>query len=259
MGVCQTTDQRTHDLRLRGPFDLLRRAWALTRLAAQTSLLTVRFNLHYFPMRTAVHLPVLLHRGICLRTLRGSVKIEGPVHRGMVTIGWRQGDCFDDKRSRTVWNNLGSITFRGAVTLGAGCELSVGHNAHLTFGAGLIVNSEMTVICRHEITVGSDCIIGWRVLLADSDLHQIRDSDGRLINQDRPVRIGDHVWVSCHSLVLKGAVLPDHTIVAAGSTVVGEVREPGTIIGGVPARTLRGGVSWDITPVTTQQPESRMD
>jgi acetyltransferase-like isoleucine patch superfamily enzyme len=252
MGVRRTTGQRAGNLPLRSAFRVVRRARDLIRLAAQTSLLTIRFNLHYFPVRTAVRLPVLLHRGVSLRTLCGSVKIEGPVHRGMVTIGWRQGDSFDDKRSRTIWNNLGTITFRGAVTLGAGCELSVGPHARLTLGANLIVNSEMTVICWHEITVGSDCIVGWKVLLADSDLHQIRDSDGRLLNQDRPIRIGDHVWIGCHTLVLKGSVLPENTIVAAGSTVVGEVREPGTIIGGVPARTLRTGVSWSIEPVTAE-------
>jgi hypothetical protein len=60
--------------------------------------------------------------------------------------------------------------------------------------------------------------------------------------------MGDRVWIASNSIVLKGSVLPDDTIVAAGSTVVGEVTEPGQIVGGSPARVLMSGVRWLMEP-----------
>jgi len=36
-------------------------------------------------------------------------------------------------------------------------------------------------------------------------------------------KIGSSVWIGMNSLVLKGAVIGDNTIIAAGSTVTGEI------------------------------------
>jgi acetyltransferase-like isoleucine patch superfamily enzyme len=42
-------------------------------------------------------------------------------------------------------------------------------------------------------------------------------------NFDKEVKIGSNVWIGMNSLVLKGAVIGDNTIIAAGSTVTGEI------------------------------------
>jgi acetyltransferase-like isoleucine patch superfamily enzyme len=249
----QKSSQSNSGLRLRRLLSLVRRVRTLVRLALQTSPGTIWFNCHYFPLRTAVRLPVLLHWRVRTGTLRGSVEIKGPVHRGMVAIGY-PGGVFDEKRSRTIWHNSGKITFCGSARIGSGCEISVGRNARLTIGANLAVNARTTVICRHEITIGEDCMMGWEVLLMDSDLHQIRDAVGRLLNENQPIRLGNHVWIACRCIVLKGATLPDDTVVAAGSTVAGGLQECGQIIGGSPARVLRTNVRWSLEPIPSGEP-----
>ena len=238
-----------HTRVLPSPFGSLVRIYRLGRLLWHTSPLTLRFNFHYFPTRVAVRLPVLLHRGIRLRALRGTVKLEGPVHRGMVAIGYRQTGIFDEKASRTVWDNSGTVIFRGSASFGAGCQVSVGSEACLTVGDNLTVTAHATFICRHSIVIGDDCLISWEALIMDSDLHQILGDTGGLMNPNRPIHIGNRAWIGCRSVVLKGSNLADDMIVAANSTVSGCPAGSGTVVGGPAARVLREGVHWSTEPV----------
>jgi acetyltransferase-like isoleucine patch superfamily enzyme len=66
----------------------------------------------------------------------------------------------------------------------------------------------------------------------------------RRLNHAKNVRVGDHVWIGPHSMLLKGVSLASDSIVAAGAVVTKEFQTPGTIIGGNPARQLRDNVTW---------------
>lgn len=52
----------------------------------------------------------------------------------------------------------------------------------------------------------------------DTDFHNIY-KEGQVINQDRPITIGNHCWIGMNSTILKGASIPDDVVIAAGSTV----------------------------------------
>lgn len=53
-----------------------------------------------------------------------------------------------------------------------------------------------------------------------------------------PVEIGDHAWVSSHSIVLPGVTIGEGAVVAAGSVVTKDVA-PYSLVGGNPARYIR--------------------
>ena len=54
---------------------------------------TLRFNLHYFPLKTALKLPVVVSHRTYLRELQGKVELPEKVERAMVKIGfWRHGE-----------------------------------------------------------------------------------------------------------------------------------------------------------------------
>ena len=54
----------------------------------------------------------------------------------------------------------------------------------------------------------------------DTDFHRLFSNESRRqINIDRPVVIGNHVWIACKSTILKGSNLPDGSVIAAGSTI----------------------------------------
>jgi acetyltransferase-like isoleucine patch superfamily enzyme len=54
-----------------------------------------------------------------------------------------------------------------------------------------------------------------------------------------PVYIGHNVWIGTNSIILAGASIGDHSVIAAGSVVAGDI--PGrAVAGGAPARVIRG-------------------
>jgi acetyltransferase-like isoleucine patch superfamily enzyme len=96
-----------------------------------------------------------------------------------------------------------------------------------------------------ELEVGPDCMFAYDVEVRTSDSHSILDaSTGDRINPDKSVRIGEHVWLGARSVVLKGVSIGDQSIVATGSIVTKDVGS-GVLVGGVPARQIKDGVTWD--------------
>src|SRR5690554_6500284 len=52
-----------------------------------------------------------------------------------------------------------------------------------------------------------------------------------------PVHIGCDVWIGAGAILLKGVTIGDQAVIAAGAVVTKDV-EPGSIVGGVPARKI---------------------
>lgn len=53
-----------------------------------------------------------------------------------------------------------------------------------------------------------------------------------------PITIGDNVFLGLRSIVLPGVRVGSNSIVAAGAVVVSDV-EPGSVVGGVPAKFIK--------------------
>jgi acetyltransferase-like isoleucine patch superfamily enzyme len=88
-------------------------------------------------------------------------------------------------------------------------------------------------------------MFAYDVEVRTSDSHSILDaSTGDRLNPDKSVRIGEHVWLGARSVVLKGVSIGDQSIVATGSIVTKDVGS-GVLVGGVPARQIKDGVTWD--------------
>jgi len=101
------------------------------------------------------------------------------------------------------------------------------------FGQGSILLGDhvglngTVIVSKKLISIGSGTMVAPNVIIVDSDFHQTWPPDQRLFsdtsNFDKEVKIGSNVWIGMNSLVLKGAVIGDNTIIAAGSTVTGEI------------------------------------
>ena len=81
----------------------------------------------------------------------------------------------------------------------------------------------------------------------DTDFHHIF-LNGECVNDNADVVIGEHVWIGSHSLVLKGTVIPDGVVVAAGSVInnIDRAIQPRTIITGLPYRVLKENIDWEM-------------
>lgn len=204
---------------------------------------TLRFNLHYFPLKTALKLPVVVSHRTYLRELGGKVVLSGQVERAKVKIGFGDVGHYDRKRSRSIWQVSGKVVFGGKASIGHGSKLSVRGN--LSLGADFNMTAESTIVCADNITFGNDCLLSWDVLVMDTDEHPLYDTDGHRINPDKPIVVGNHVWVGCKCVLLKGAVIPNNTVVAAGTLLKRGFEGENLVIGGDLPSIIKRDVRWE--------------
>ncbi|MEG1622858.1 MAG: hypothetical protein RR330_05740 [Alistipes sp.] len=146
--------------------------------------------------------------------------------------------------------------------LGNHCRVEIG--AHSTLesvhiwcqddGSELIIGEGFTqerngILAAMEgarLQIGADCMFSSDVEIRNGDSHTIFDrADGLRTNAARSVTIGDHVWLTAHTRVMKGAVLAAHTVLANSSIACGKLETPYAIYSGAPAKILRTEIDWD--------------
>jgi len=204
---------------------------------------TLRFNFHYFPFKTAVKLPVVVSHRTYLRELQGKVELPEKVETAMIKIGFGDVGHYDRKRSRGIWQVSGTVSFGGKASIGHGSKLSV--RGHLSLGADFNMTAESTIVCAKEIRFGNDCLLAWDILVMDTDEHPLYNKENERINPDKAILVGDHVWVGCKCVLLKGAEVPSDTVVAAGTLLTSAVAGDHQVIGGNPPVALKSDVRWD--------------
>lgn len=126
--------------------------------------------------------------------------------------------------------------------------ISDGDNQLLNFGTGF--SAGKTVFSCHEefssILVGDDCMFSADIFILNSDCHLIyKMHDKPILNMSKNIEIGNHVWVGRNCMLLKNTKIADNCIVAASSTVVGNLLENNSIYGGNPAKLIVNNINWE--------------
>jgi len=162
----------------------------------------------------------------------------------MLQLGYQRVGSLDVVNNRTIWEVRGKVVLNGkCIRIGSGSSITV--IGECILGDSLIITGRSTIICRDKIVFGRNVLISWDVLLMDTDFHNIYDEEFQLINEDKPILIGDNVWIGCRSTVLKGTILPSNSIIAANSVVSGKMEKEGCIYSSN-KRILKERVSWTI-------------
>lgn len=180
--------------------------------------------------------PERLHNAFILRyrkvacgrnlRIRGKLAVYG---QGMIRIG-------DSVRinSKEAANPIGGMTK---------CILNAAKDAQLTIGdrSGL---SNCAIVCREQITIGSDVLIGGNTVIYDTDFHSLdanvraRTGGGTREAVCKPVRIDDGVFIGAHCIILKGVHIGKNAVIGAGSVVTKDVGES-EVWAGNPAKRIR--------------------
>ncbi len=114
-----------------------------------------------------------------------------------------------------------------------GVRLEVWKGGKLFIGGGTYLNRNTEVIAQQEVRIGRHCMIAWDVVIMDTDEHGIDGAPPVA----QPVIIGNHVWIGCRALILKGVHIGDYAVIGAGAIVTRDVPPGGVVTG--PAATLR--------------------
>ena len=132
----------------------------------------------------------------------------------------------------------------------SGAELWIEDNGCiLDIGAKTFVGPSHLAVTENnsKLIIGENCMLSSHINVRTGDSHSIIDvSEGKYqrINPAKDILIGNHVWIGEGAKILKGVVLGEDVIVSTGAIVTSSF-ENNVLVGGVPAKVLKQGVSWD--------------
>lgn len=216
------------------------------KIIFQLNIKTIVFNFTYFKWEQAIRFPVLVSRNVIVKKKSGTVILPDKVEFGLIKIGFGNIGIFDRSRSKSIWEVSGIVDFRGKCSIGHGSKISVGSTGKIIFGENFTVTAESVFISFKEIEFGANCLISWDVHFMDTDFHQIYDQNNTRINPDARIEIGDNVWIGNKCSILKGAAIPDNSIIGSGTLVSSKLNATNSIYVGNPVRIVRQGIRWEM-------------
>lgn len=121
-----------------------------------------------------------------------------------------------------------------------GCnEIVIGHDS--TMEGGHLAATEGT-----KIIIGDDCMFSSDIEMRTGDSHSIIDTcTNKRVNQAENITIGNHVWLTAHVRVMKGAVVPDNSIVGNSALVTKKFETENALYAGIPAKHVKDNINWD--------------
>ena len=156
-------------------------------------------------------------------------------------------NCFlDFKLMLLRWVGfIPSHTLRKMFYLLSGIKIGKGSTIHMwtnffqprniEIGEDTIVGDHCFLDGRAKIKIGNHTDIASFVLIYNSQ-HDVYDESFRAI--EKPVEIGDYVFIGPRVTILPGIKIGKGAVIAAGAVVTKDVK-PGKIVGGVPAREIK--------------------
>ncbi|MCL7764550.1 hypothetical protein MPF19_14090 [Polaribacter sp. Z014] len=151
------------------------------------------------------------------------------------------------------------------------CKITIlGDNCKLIIGEGSTIISEATFWCQDDestieigrdftmegghlastegklIKIGDDCMFSGDIEIRNGDSHSIINNDTRQrINYAKSVTIGNHVWLTAHVRILKGAFIPSNSIIGNSSVVTNKLEKENSLYSGIPCKLLKQQIDWD--------------
>lgn len=203
--------------------------------------LTFWFNFRFFPLKQAVHLPILVWGMPRIITISNDFKMIldcDKIKRGLIKINRsRAFPCHSGGHTELLL--CGCIKFKGSVFIGCGTRLSSYANSMITIGNGVSIGQQNIIVSCEKIVLEDFVRIGSKVQIMDSSMHFVYYSDERKVDKvSSPIIIGHNSWIANGASIYKGSILPAYSTVAGGSMINRDFsqEEEGTCFVGIPAK-----------------------
>ena len=110
----------------------------------------------------------------------------------------------------------------------------------LTIGDNCYINNNLWLNAKGRVCIGNNVLVGPSVTFHSSN-HNFERPEILIKDQghtDKPVYIGDNVWIGASAIVLPGVSITSNVIVSAGSVVTKNIESSG-VYAGVPAVKIK--------------------
>lgn len=141
----------------------------------------------------------------------------------------------------------GTIQLGDGVWLNDGVELSA--MARISVGEGTTVQRNVTI--NGDVSIGCECLLAPNIFISSaSHVHDryagvsIREQERRIAREDflanynKPIEIGDDVWVGANAVIMPGVKIGSHAVIGANSVVTRDVPVGAIVVGG-PAKIIK--------------------
>lgn len=144
-----------------------------------------------------------------------------------------------------IFKNIPRISFLSSIVLSKKAEIKIGRNikiekfsvisvlknAKLKIGDNVYFGFNNRIVCHDDIKIDSGTIIGPNVCIYDHDHKYDKENGVNSKEYDKsPILIGKNCWIGANTVILKGTVLGDNCLVAAGSVIKGKFPKGSKII-----------------------------
>ena len=160
-------------------------------------------------------------------------------------IAWPHGSIYNE---RYLW--LGSdVLVSPHVTICAGMlpGQAMVTDPVVKIGDRCLIGRGTAIVGHFCIDIGDDVYMGMNIYITDQNhtYESLEDPIGRQWPTEQPVTIGAGSWIGSGAVILPGAEIGRHVVVAANS-VVRDVVPDHSVVAGVPARVVRrhDGTGW---------------
>lgn len=111
-------------------------------------------------------------------------------------------------------------------------------NIHIGAESFINVGLRIGVEPPAHVHIGRDCAIGPNVSF-ETAWHGVEYVPGvGRGGGTKSISVGDRCWIGARAVILAGVIIGDDSVVGAGAVVTKNV-EPGVVVAGVPARTVK--------------------
>ena len=209
---------------------------------------SIYFNFHYLPLKQAIKLPIILYYPR-FWGLGGKVVIKSSnVRFGMIRLGLFNASI-DNGNGFTWMNEGGTVVFYGDFAAGPGSVFKIAKNALLEFGHKVNNTSSLKIDSHCHIKIKDWADFGWNVIIMDSNLHRLKNSDGSWAGKGyEPIEIGNNSWISSHCVILPGTHFPAYSVSSFGSILNKDYSNCGNgLYAGRPAKLIKEGIWRDMS------------
>jgi len=141
-----------------------------------------------------------------------------------------------------VLNGNAQMHVKGNMRIRFGSTIQVNHGGHLEVGL-FSCNADVNIQCNNQITIGDDCMVGRRAVIYDSSYHPTGTTVDNMKVSQKPVVIGNHVWLGTGAVIMQGSHIGDGSIIGTNACISGKI-PAGSFVAATYNEPAISGILW---------------